>query len=297
VFFYIVFGQFSIALIFGVLAVPTAPAATIEVIRECRAEGTLCQMIIFIIALGDLLALLLFSLVINYAMPHGAWGLIALLTPLVEILISLSLGGILGYVFVRVEDLFRDETEWVILTFGSVLICTGVTSIFGLSNILANMTLGITMENLSSKEFKIFEEKLEVILMPLLIGFFVLSGAHLKIELLATVGAIMVIFVGARTAGKLLGAYGGAKLARAPPKIANNIGFSLLSQAGVALGLAYLASKQLAILGAADMGLLIFNVITAAVLIMELLGPHAVKLSLHRAKEVMLDEEICEMEP
>jgi Kef-type K+ transport system membrane component KefB len=178
-----------------------------------------------------------------------------------------------------------------------VILCTGVSQFFGLSSILANMTLGITMENLSSTEFKRFEEKIEIILLPLFIGFFVLTGAHLSLIVLLEVGVFAAIYMVARTAGKSLGAYGGAKLAHEPPKIANNIGFSLLSQAGVALGLAYLASKQLAILGAADMGLLIFNVITAAVLIMELLGPLAVKLSLHRAKEVMLDEEICEMEP
>jgi Kef-type K+ transport system membrane component KefB len=132
--------------------------------------------------------------------------------------------------------------------------------------------------------------------LPLFIGFFVLTGAYLNLAILLEVGIFAVIYVVARSTGKILGAYGGAKLARESPKVADNLGFSLLSQAGVALGLAYLASSHLAMLGNPTVGFLIFNVITASVLLMDLFGPLGVKFSLQRAKEVMLDEELCEPE-
>jgi hypothetical protein len=116
----------------------------------------------------------------------------------------------------------------------------------------------------------------------------------LNLLILVEVIGLAAIYVGAITAGKLLGAYGGTKFANESPKIANNLGFSLLSQAGVALGLAYLASAQLALHGNAAIGLLIFNVITASVLVTDLFGPLGVKFSLHSAKEVMLDQEMWE---
>jgi len=288
--FYMVFGHLYIALIFGALASATAPAATVEVIREYRAKGELTQMIFFILALDDIIAVLLFNFVINYASPQVVWSLITVLAPLLELAFAFLLGGLLGYVLVKVEELFKDETEWLILMIGSVILCTGVSQFFGLSSILSNMALGIAMENLHTVKIKTFEEKLEIVILPLFIGFFVLTGAHLNLTILIAVLELAVIYVVARTVGKLLGAYGGAKLANESPNIVNNLGFSLLSQAGVALGLAFLASTQLALQGDAATGLLIFNVITASVLVMDLFGPLGVKFSLHRAKEVMVDE-------
>jgi len=111
--------------------------------------------------------------------------------------------------------------------------------------------------------------------------------------LLIEIGILTTIFVGARAVGKIFGAYGGTKLANEPPIITNYLGLSLLSQAGVALGLAFLASTHLAMLGDATTGLLIFNVITASVLVMELVGPLCVKYSLQRANECMQNNREC----
>jgi Kef-type K+ transport system membrane component KefB len=295
--FQLVFGELYISLIFGALASATAPAATVEVIREYCAKGELTQVILFILALDDIIAVVLFNFVIAYASPEVVWSVFILLAPLVEIGLAFVLGCSLGYILVKLEELFQDETEWLILTIASIILCTGMSQFFGISSILSNIALGITVENISSLEFKRFEEKLEVILLPLFIGFFVLTGAHLNLAILLEVGIFVAIYVVARSTGKIFGAFGGAKLARESPKVANNLGFSLLSQAGVALGLAYLASSHLAMLGNPTVGFLIFNVITASVLIMDLFGPLGVKFSLQRAKEVILDEELCEPEP
>lgn len=295
--FQLLFGELYISLIFGALASATAPAATVEVIREYCAEGELTQVILYILALDDIIAVILFDFVITFASPQVVWSLLIFLTPLLEITFAFILGGSLGYALVKLEELFKDETEWLILTIASIILCTGVSQFFSISGILSNIALGITVENLSSQEFKRFEEKFEIILLPLFIGFFVLTGAHLNFAILIEVGIFAAIYIAARSTGKIFGAYGGAKLARESPKVANNLGFSLLSQAGVALGLAFLASSHLEMLGNATVGFFIFNVITASVLIMDLFGPLGVKFSLQRAKEVMLDEELCEIEP
>jgi Kef-type K+ transport system membrane component KefB len=288
--FYIVSGQFYLALIFGALATTTSPAATIEVIREYCAKGELTQMVVFIVALGDIIAVLVFNFVLIYAAPQFAWDLITVLTPLIETAFALLLGGLLGYVIVKVEVLFKDDVEWIVITIGAVLLCTGISQIFGFSSILSNMALGIAMENCAPAELKIFEEKLDFIIFPLFISFFVLTGAHLNLAIIVAVGFLTGLYIIARTGGKILGAYGGAKLVRKPPQINNYLGIAILSQAGVALGLAYLASSHLTMLGNADGGLLIFNVITAAVVIMEFVGPLGVKFSLQSAKE-------CQFEP
>jgi Kef-type K+ transport system membrane component KefB len=294
------FGQFHIALIFGVLASATAPAATIEVIKECCANGDLTQRIIFIIALDDIIAIILFDFVMGYVSSQVIWDLITLLTPLLNIAFALLLGGLLGYILTKVEESFRSETEWLILTVGSVILATGVAQIFGISSILTNIALGTIMANSHSLEIKTFEKRLDIVILPLLIGFFVLIGAQLNLGIILEVGIIATIYVCTRAVGKIVGAYGGARLVNDPPEIANNLGLALISQAGVALALAYLASTQLAILGNAVAGLLIFNVITASVLITDLLGPLATKFSLKRVGECPMtsspSEEECQVD-
>ncbi len=279
------FGNLYIALIFGAIATTTAPAATLEVIRESGAQGELTQMILNIIALDDILALMLFSFVITYAAPTAIWQLSTLLAPLLEIGFSLLLGCVLGIIFAKALGLFKDETEWTIVTFAGVLLCTSLANILQLSSILSAMTFGLTMSNIYSINIKTFEERFEVILLPLFIGFFVLTGAHLNILLLINVAILVVIFVSIRAVGKVFGAYGGAKLANESNNVKNYLGLSLLSQAGAALGLAYLANRQLTLIGEPMLGLLIFNVITGSVLVMELVGPLLVKYSLSRANE------------
>jgi len=292
--FYLVFGEFYIGLIFGVLASATAPAATIEVIKECCAKGDLTQRIIFIIALDDILAIILFDFVMSYASSQFVWDLIILLTPLLNIAVSLLLGGLLGYALARIEESFRSETEWLILTVGSVILATGTAQIFGISSILTNIALGVVMANSHTIEIKTFEKRLDIIILPLFIGFFVLIGARLNLEIILEVGALAIIYICARAVGKILGAYGGSRLAQEPPKIANNLGLALISQAGVALALAYLASTQLAMLGNAAVGILIFDVITASVIITDLIGPLAVKFSLKRVGECPMESSSSE---
>ncbi|MFX1466237.1 MAG: cation:proton antiporter [Promethearchaeota archaeon] len=280
-----------LALIFGALASATAPAATIEVIKECCAKGDLTQTIIFVMALDNVLAVLLFSFIFSYVKSSLRGDIISLISlilqPLFEIAIAVSIGVGLGMILTYLELQFTEEIELIILTLGSVVLCAGLAETFGFSSILTNMALGVTMANFKGSSIKPIEEKLEVFIVPILISFFVLTGAHLSFSVLLEVGIITALYIIGRTGGKIFGSFGGALLAKMDTKISTNLGFGLLAQAGVALGLAYIAITELTPIGPneAIMGLLIFNVITAAVLVMEFMGPLGVKYAVHRSGE------------
>ncbi|WP_287588962.1 cation:proton antiporter [Candidatus Borrarchaeum sp.] len=289
-----------LALIFGALASATAPAATIEVIKECCAKGDLTQTILFVMALDNVLAVLLFSFVFSYVKFSLASGVISLITlilqPLLEIGIAVVIGVGLGVILTYLELQFTEEIELIILTLGSVILCAGLAETFGFSSILTNMALGVTMANFKGSSIKPIEEKLEVLIVPIFISFFVLTGAHLNFSILLEVGIIAALYIIGRTAGKILGSFGGARIAKMDTKISTNLGFGLLAQAGVALGLAYIAITELTPIGPneAIMGLLIFNVIMAAVLIMEFMGPLGVKYAINRAGEANSKDIDCE---
>ncbi|MFX1519922.1 MAG: cation:proton antiporter [Promethearchaeota archaeon] len=280
-----------LALIFGALASATAPAATIEVIKECCAKGDLTQTILFVMALDNVLAVLLFSFIFSYVKASLRGGVISLITlimpPLIEISIAIAVGVGLGMILTYLELQFTEEIELIILTLGSVILCVGLAETFGFSSILTNMALGATMANFKGSSIRPIEEKLEVVIVPIFISFFVLTGAHLNFNVLLKVGIITALYVIGRTAGKIFGSFGGARIAKVEDNIATNLGFGLLAQAGVALGLAYIAITELTLIGSdeAMLGILIFNVITAAVLIMEFMGPLGVKFAVHRAGE------------
>ena len=280
-----------LAIIFGALASATAPAATIEVIKEYCAKGDLTQTILFVMALDNVLAVLLFSFIFSYVKSSLIGGVISLITlilqPLFEIAIAIAIGVALGVILTYLERQFTEEIELIVLTLGSVILCAGLAETFGFSSILTNMALGVTMANFKGSSIRPIEEKLEVVIVPIFISFFVLTGAHLNFNILLEVGIIAGLYVIGRTAGKLFGSFSGARIAKVEGYIATNLGFGLLAQAGVALGLAYIATTELALIGPneAIMGLLIFNVITAAVLVMEFMGPLGVKYAVHRAGE------------
>jgi len=280
-----------LALIFGALASATAPAATIEVIKECCAKGDLTQTILFVMALDNVLAVLLFSFIFSYVKTSLRGDVILLITlimqPLFEIAIAIAVGVALGVILTYLELQFKEEIELIVLTLGSVILCAGLAETFGFSSILTNMALGVTMANFKGSSIRPIEEKLEVVIVPIFISFFVLTGAHLSFNILFEVGIIAGLYVIGRTAGKIFGSFSGARIAKMETKVTTNLGFGLLAQAGVALGLAYIAITELTLIGPneAIMGILIFNVITAAVLIMELMGPLGVKYAINRAGE------------
>jgi len=175
-----------------------------------------------------------------------------------------------------------------IVALGGVLICTGLSNFLDFSLILSNLILGMVLTNTFLRISRRTYRALQLITPPLYVIFFVLAGAHLQVGLLAKMGLIGVIYLAGRTAGKIGGAFFGAVISKTAPQVRNWVGIGLLSQAGVAVGLAIMVGREFSALGAAgaNLALITINVIAATTIVFELVGPLTIKLAISKAGEI-----------
>lgn len=280
----------SIALLFGALATATAPAGTMAALHDCRAKGTLSTLTTAIVGLDDGLCILLFAFVIAFVKVSlgGTFSIAAaVLTPLIEIFGALALGAALGAVLSLAAKYIKGREETFIITIALVMLCAGLAQLLNFSLILACMALGAVFINLSPSLAKTSYETLEGVIPPIYIAFFALAGLQLRIDLLLVMGLIGVIYILCRTAGKLGGAALSSRAAKAEPRIQKYLGIALLSQAGVAIALACMASVELAGYGEPGryLGALAITTILAATVIFEIIGPIGVRFAVTRAGE------------
>ncbi len=279
------------ALIFGALASATAPAATVDVLREYRSKGPLTSTLFAIVAIDDAIAIILYgvsSSISKVLITNGSLSLLRVLyIPIREIAGSLLLGIILGYFLKYLIYHTHDRKEQLILALSVILIATGGAITLKLSLILVNMALGLSMVNISDGDKKAFEI-ISSISPPFYITFFVLVGARLRIGLLPELGALGLVYILFRSMGKFGGAYIGARISKAGEKVARYIGLGLLSQAGIAVGLSVQALHEFQPLGGAgaELGLLAVNVIAGTTFVFQIIGPPLTKLAIFKAGEV-----------
>ncbi len=292
--FFIYFGDRPTALLFGALAAATAPAATVDVIWEYRARGVLTQTLLFILALDDIIGVILTRLTIAYTKAILTEGVISFtqigLFALGEIGGSLALGIILGWLVSNIVRIKHKKGEIIVLAAASVLLCTGLAEMWDLSPILANITFGATLANLSEEANHSFEE-VEETATPIYILFFVLISASLDLSIIRVVFGISIMYVILRSVGKFGGVFIGGRMAKAAPVVQKNLGLCLWSQAGVTLGLAMVIYSEFPVLGATGQELaeLIISVIAVSTLIVQIIGPSGVKLAIKRAGEIGQD--------
>lgn len=292
--FYAYFGDRPTALLFGALAAATAPAATVDVIWEYRARGVLTQTLLFILALDDIIGVILTRLMIAYTEATLTTGAISFarigLLALGEIGGSLALGVILGWLVSNIVRIKHKKGEIIVLATASVLLCTGLAEMCELSPILANITFGAALANLSEEANHSFEE-VEETATPIYVLFFVLIGASLDLSIIGAVLGISMMYVVLRSVGKFGGVLIGGRMVKAAPVVQKNLGLCLWSQAGVTLGLAMVIYSEFPVLGAAGQELaeLIIGVIAVSTLIVQILGPSGVKLAIKRAGEIGQD--------
>ncbi len=287
----------ALALIFGSLAPASAPAGTVAVIQEYRARGKLTNALYAVVGFDDGLAIIIFGFAFAVARSvllhqHGAdqeqvWRLIV--TPLLEIGLSCLIGAVVAVLYRLLARKLTERRDLFILTFATVLISVGISEVLHLSLILTNLVVGLAVANTQAPALtqKIKDELTEV--MPLLfVLFFALAGANLHIALLPALGVLGVVYIASRSAGLMGGAWFGAVVGRAEPKIRKYLGMGILSQAGVAIGLALVVKQTLTPLGpwGARLGALIITTITATSIIFEIVGPILCKLGLHKAGEI-----------
>lgn len=293
-------GKLSIAqaITLGAIATATAPAATLMVVRQYKAEGPLVNLLLPIVALDDAVGLIVFAVSFGIARSLGSGEIdviSVLVNPLLEIVCSLALGGVMGWVLTQLEKLFNSNTNRLNISISFVFLTVGLSMMhihigavtIGFSSLLVCMMLGTAFCNLCPLSEDMME-KADRWTSPLLALFFVISGAELELGVFSdiVIVAIGAIYIVTRSIGKYLGASISAKAMHCSDAIVKNLGITLLPQAGVALGMCQTASA----LGAE--GALIRNITLFAVLVYEIVGPAMTRDALKRAGDIkpMSDE-------
>ncbi len=280
------------AITLGAIAAATAPAATLMVVRQYKAKGPVTDLLLPIVALDDAVGLVLFavSFGIAKALSAGAVDLISIVVdPLIEILGSLLLGTLAGIALTELEKLFHSNTNRLAMTIGFVFVTVALSMLripagpvmISFSSLLVCMMMGSVFCNLCplSEEIMSRADKWSA---PLMVLFFVISGAELELGVFAKGSAVLIglIYILTRSAGKYLGARESARLVHCSDKVIRYLGITLLPQAGVALGMCVTAAKL------PGDGPMIRNIVLFAVLIYELVGPLLTKWALTKAGDI-----------
>ena len=273
------------AITLGAIASATAPAATLMVVRQYKADGPLTRLLMLVVAIDDAVGLVLFSVSfgIASALAHGQVSVLAVIVePILDIILSLGLGAVMGWLLNWVEQFFHSRSKRMTISVAFVLLTVGLSMLefqvgpvhCGFSLLLVCMMTGTVFCNICDTSEELMG-RIESWTTPLNVLFFVISGAELDLQVLLQPVTLIVgvIYIIARSAGKYFGSDLSCRLTKQPAPITRNLGITLLPQAGVALGMALTAASL-------PDGALTRNVVLFAVLVYELIGPSLTKRSL-----------------
>lgn len=283
------------AVTLGAIAAATAPAATLMVVRQYKADGPLTRLLLMVVAIDDAVGLIVFSISYGVATALES-GSISLLTvvvePLVEIVLSVLLGLVAGLVLDWSERYFHSRGNRMSMTIAFVLLTVGLSGVefdvgpvhCGFSLLLVCMMTGTVFCNVCSAS-DVLMERLDRWTTPLSVLFFVLSGAELDLNILKNPLVLLVgaAYIFSRSLGKISGAYLSSTATGCSRDIRKYLGITLLPQAGVALGMAQTAAQL-------SDGQIVRNVVLFSVLVYELVGPALTKMALTRAGEIRPDQ-------
>ena len=280
------------AIVLASVATATAPAATLMVVKQYKAKGPVTDVLLPVVALDDAVGLVVFAISFGVAksIATGAVGVLSvILEPLLEILLSLALGFVMGLLFTLCERYFHSRSKRMAVTVTFVMMTVAISSLqfqigsvhISFSSLLACMMLGTVFCNFCDVSEELME-RADRWTTPVLILFFVISGAGLELSVFAdaTVVVIGIIYIIARSLGKYFGAGISARLTKSDPNIIKYLGITLLPQAGVALGMAIKAME----LG--PDGAIVRNITLFAVMIYEIIGPFLTKIALTKAGDI-----------
>ena len=280
------------AITLGAIAAATAPAATLMVVRQYKAKGKLTDLLLPIVALDDAVGLILFAVSFGVARALGSgtvdiYGV--LVNPLLEILCSLLLGALAGFVLSKLEPIFHSNRNRVAMSISFVFLTVALSMLklpagkatVGFSSLLVCMMLGSVFCNLCPLSDEIMHNA-DRWSAPLLVLFFVISGAELELGVFARLSSVLVglVYIVSRSLGKYFGARESSRMVGCDKKVVDYLGITLLPQAGVALGMCVTASQL------PGDGPMIRNIVLFAVLVYELLGPVATKWALTKAGDI-----------
>jgi Kef-type K+ transport system membrane component KefB len=280
--------SWQVSLLLGSIAMATAPASTLMVIRECNASGPLTETVLGVIGVNNILCLTGFAVVaavIDLSSNLGGSREIfntvyrSLYPLLWQLIGSVALGFLVGLLLASWATRVNEHGELLILVTGCVLLCVGVALLLELSTLLASLAVGATMVNLSADSRRLFHA-VSSSDPPFYAIFFVIAGSDLNLGLLKTMGILGIVYVLARITGKFIGAKFAARREGLEDVVQRLLGFSLIAQAGLALGLVVTINRRYPELAPA-----VATVVLAAVAISELVGPIAIRLAIVHSGE------------
>ncbi len=285
------------AIILGAIGSATAPAATLMVVKQYKAKGPVTDMLLPVVALDDAVGLVLFAVSFGVAKAifSGAVDVVSIIVnPLLEIILSLGLGAVMGYLFSLCERFFHSRSKRLAVSVGFVLLTIALSQLkftigtvhIAFSSLLTCMMLGTIFCNVCDFSEELMD-RVDRWTAPLFVIFFVTSGAELDLSVF-TNGLIIVIgvvYIISRSAGKYGGALISSKLAKCDDNIVKYLGITLLPQAGVALGMADMVKSATEFAGT-NIAQIVVSITLFAVLVYEIVGPALTKMALTKAGDI-----------
>ena len=280
------------AIVLGSVATATAPAATLMVVKQYKAKGPVTDILLPVVALDDAVGLVVFAVSFGIARSLGT-GTVnvtsVILEPVLEVILSLFLGFVMGLLFTLCEKYFHSRSKRMAVSVTFVMMTVAISSMnfeigsvhIGFSSLLACMMLGTVFCNICEVSEELME-RADRWTTPVLILFFVISGAELELSVFADIMVVLIgaIYIISRSLGKYFGAGISARLSKCNPNVVKYLGITLLPQAGVALGMAIKAIE----LG--PEGAIVRNITLFAVLVYEIIGPLLTKVALTKAGDI-----------
>ena len=277
-----------LALLLGALAAPTDPSATLAVIHQYRAKGPVSFSIMGVAAVDDALGVINFSIAAALAAifaGNAALRASAFIAPFIGIVGAVVLGVLCGMIYYATSRFLREESEGlsIVAVIAVLSSCYGAATLLGLDQLLATMTVGVTVVNLGRSRDRIFKATENYIEPLIFVLFFAISGMLLDFQMLFKFLPLVLLFIFFRSLGKFTGAYAGATLARSPQKVRRYTCLGLIPQGGIVIGLALIARQ---IPGLASVSNILLSVIIGATVIHELIGPLTSRIALQKAGEL-----------
>lgn len=284
VMFYLLNQPFVFSVMVASMAAATAPAGTMMVIRQYRAKGPLTNTILPVAALDDALGIMVFGLAMSLAKISlgevTGNGLALAAAPFIEIALSLVLGSVLGVILSYLSKFVKSSEEMTSFILVFILASSGLAQVFELSSLLSSMMMGAVFVNISKKPLKVFSN-INQFMPPFNLLFFALAGSSLDLSVLSSIGLLGLAFVLSRMFGKVIGSTMGAYVAKSEPVVKKYLGWALLPQGGISIGLSMVVKDQLPALSDGIVTLILFSV-----LVFEIAGPILAKVAITKAGEV-----------
>ncbi len=288
-FVYLLTGDLPLSIILGSLAPATAPAGTIAVLRDLRAKGTLTDITIALVGLDDALVIVIYSVGIMFTqILLGVEASVSFffIHPLWEIFGGLGLGGAIGVTISYLAKKVHLSSDHIfIISIAVAMLCWGLAEMIGVSSILTCMALGTVVINLNVQIGTRSNELIDNIMTPVFVLFFAAVGMEMDFSLFHLMWPLVIMYVIGRSIGKIAGCSIGGVVSKSEPKIKRYLGLAMLDQAGVAIGLSFLAAQALS---GYELGGTIITLMAITTVVHGLVAPPLIQYAVRKSGEASI---------